>query len=335
MQKTRDDGKAKKMPERAELHAHLGSSVDPPILWSLAHMQGIKLPTKDYWDFEDMITMRGNEKNRSLDEMHNKFFYWTELIQSSPLAVEESVKSVIGGGYRKCNLVVQELRFNPMFRNRRGEQDLDHIIMAALRGMDKAMLEYPQVKAGIILMMDRTLSLRENFIILEKAVKYHGRGVVGIDLGGPQRKEFVIEEYVPLFAKARKAGLGITIHAGEEGDVRELEFVVKRIRPDRIGHGLLCAEDPALMRKIVRAGITLETCPTSNLRNSKVRDADDLKRIIGAYIEHGVQFTINTDGPEMYRTNVHKEEELLLSNGTVTKNVIKECTRTAFSASFV
>ena len=156
-----------KMPARAELHAHLGSAVDPPILWSLAHAQGIKLPSKNYWEFEDMITMRGAEYNTSLDEMHNNFYYWTELIQSSPLAVEEAVKSVIGGGYRKCNLILQELRFNPMFRNRGGEQDLDHIIMAALRGMDKAMLEYPKVRAGIILMMDRTLTFKQNKIILQ------------------------------------------------------------------------------------------------------------------------------------------------------------------------
>ena len=35
-----------------------------------------------------------------------------------------------------------------MKRNRGGERDLDHIIMSAVWGMDKAMLEYPQVKAG-------------------------------------------------------------------------------------------------------------------------------------------------------------------------------------------
>ena len=65
---------------RAELHAHLGSSVAPSILWSIAHQHGIKLPSKDYWDFEDMITMTGKERNKSLDDMHNNLFYWTELI---------------------------------------------------------------------------------------------------------------------------------------------------------------------------------------------------------------------------------------------------------------
>ena len=37
-----------------------------------------------------------------------------------------------------------------MKRNRGGEQDLDHIISAAIRGMDRAMLEYPTA-TGLIL----------------------------------------------------------------------------------------------------------------------------------------------------------------------------------------
>ena len=50
---------------------------------------------------------------------------------SSPLAVERSVYEVVGGAYRKNNVTTIELRFNPMKRNRGGEQDLDHIIAAA------------------------------------------------------------------------------------------------------------------------------------------------------------------------------------------------------------
>ena len=132
--------KAKNSKIQAELHAHLGSSVAPAILWSIAHRQGIKLPSKNYWDFEEMITMGDKRKNRDLDEMHNNFFHWTELIQSSPEAIQESVKSVIGGGYRACNITLQELRFNPMFRNRGGERDLDHIIMSAIWGVEQAIL---------------------------------------------------------------------------------------------------------------------------------------------------------------------------------------------------
>jgi hypothetical protein len=94
-----------------------------------------------------MVTMGDHDRNRGLKDMNERFYRWTELIQSSPEAIQESVASVIGGGYRKCNLVLQELRFNPMFRNRRGERDLDHIINAARWGLERALVEYPKVRA--------------------------------------------------------------------------------------------------------------------------------------------------------------------------------------------
>ncbi|MDP3724859.1 MAG: adenosine deaminase [Nanoarchaeota archaeon] len=321
--------------KRAELHAHLGASVNPPILWSIAHRQGIKLPMKNYWEFENMITMSKSEKNRNLDEMHNNFYHWTELIQSSPEAVEESVQSVIGGGYRKCNLILQELRFNPMFRNRGGERDLDHIILSALWGLEKALLEYPEVKAGIILMMDRTLTFEQNSIILKKAIKYHSQGIIGLDIAGPQRKTFSLKKHAPLFRAAREAGLGVTVHTGEEGTLEEMRFVIKEIRPDRIGHGIIAHRDPKILAELAEKNITLELCPTSNLRNNKIKNIAELRRIVSAFLRHGVKFTINTDGPEMYRTNIHKEQQLLIQSKILTEKEIVRCTRWAFEATFM
>lgn len=320
--------------KRAELHTHLGGAVHPSILWSVAHRQGIKLPTKDYWDFEEMITIGDNRKNKDLNDMH-KFYQITEMIQSSPEAIEESVKSVIGGGYRACNLILQELRFDPMMRNRGGERDLDHTILSALWGMERAMLEYPQTKAGIVITMHRLHTFEQNRIKVEKAIKYKTQGVVGIDLVGPKRSNFKIKEYVKLFAQAREAGLGITVHTGEEGDLDEMRFIVDVVKPERIGHGIKCITDPTLMKKIVAQGIVLETCPTSNLKNSIVKDIAELKKIYTTLKKHNVKFTINTDGPELYRTNIFKEQELLRKAKILTQKEIDQCTAWAFEASFI
>jgi adenosine deaminase len=169
----------------AELHTHLGASVASEILWSLAHEQGIALPVKDYWEFDRLVTIADPRRVDSLDAL-DQIYHWTELIQSSPLAVERSVHDAIGGAYRSQGITTLELRFNPMKRNRGGERDLDHIIMAATRGLDRASLEYPQVRAGLILMMDRTFTQAQNEIIVEKAIRYRGRGIVGIDIAGPR-----------------------------------------------------------------------------------------------------------------------------------------------------
>ena len=200
-----------------ELHVHLGAAVTPAIMWGIAHAQGIRLPTKDYWEFRDLITVG---RGRRSFQAYLDLFHWTELIQSSPTAVERSVYEVIGGAYRKNNVTRLELRFNPMKRNRGGEQDLDHIIAAAVRGMDRAVLEYPQVRAGLIFCLDRAFDYELNEIIAAKAVAWRDRGVVAVDIAGPESPRFRFADYRDLFVHVRRAGLGVTVHAGETGGRR-------------------------------------------------------------------------------------------------------------------
>src|SRR5918912_1191886 len=169
----------------AELHTHLGGSVASDIMWSIAHEQGIALPVKDYWEFDELVTVSDPRGVENLDAL-DAIYHWTELIQSSPLAVERSVHGAIGGAYRSQRITTLELRFNPMKRNRGGERDLDHIILAAIRGLDRARIEYPQVRAGLILMMDRTLTPDLNMIIVRKAMRWASRSIVGIDIAGPR-----------------------------------------------------------------------------------------------------------------------------------------------------
>src|SRR3982751_3123402 len=142
------------MEGRAELHTPLGGSVASDILWTLAHEQGIALPVKDFWEFDRLRTVSAPRGVPDLDAL-DAIYHWTELIQSSPIAVERSVHGAIGGAYRSQGITTLELRFNPMKRNRGGERDLDHTILAAARGIDRAALEYPQVRTGLIVMMDR------------------------------------------------------------------------------------------------------------------------------------------------------------------------------------
>src|SRR5580765_313281 len=221
----------------AELHTHLGGSVASDILCSLAHEQGIALPVKDFWEFDRLVTISDPQGVQDLDAL-DEIYRWTELIQSSPLAVERSVHAAIGGAYRSQGITTLELRFNPMKRNRGGERDLDHIILAAVRGLDRASLEYPQVRAGLILMMDRTFDARQNEIIVDKAVRWASRGVVGVDIAGPRPRgeHYDYRQVQPMVEEARAAGLGVTIHVGEEGGEMgraELGEVLEVLRPDR------------------------------------------------------------------------------------------------------
>jgi adenosine deaminase len=323
----------------AELHTHLGGSVASEMLWTLAHEQGIALPVKDYWEFDRLVTVsdpRGVANLNALDAI----YHWTELIQSSPLAVERSVHAAIGGAYRSQGITTLELRFNPMKRNRGGERDLDHIILAAIRGLDRASLEYPQVRAGLILMMDRTFPADLNAIIVEKAIVWAPRGIVGVDIAGPRPDgtRYDYRQIAPMVETAREAGLGVTIHVGEEGgDVGRAEIgeVVDVLRPDRIGHGILAAGDRHLMAALRDTGIVLEICPTSNLLTKALADEAAVRDTFHAFVDAGVPFTIATDGPEMMRTHLRDEFELLRRIGALGEEELEEANRRAHEATFI
>ena len=323
----------------AELHTHLGASVASDILWSLAHEQGIALPVKDYWEFDRLVTISDPRGVADLDAL-DAIYHWTELIQSSPLAVERSVHAAIGGAYRSQGITTLELRFNPMKRNRGGERDLDHILLAAIRGLDRAGIEYPQVRAGLILMMDRTFTHDLNAIVVEKAISWAPRGVVGIDIAGPRPggERYAYRELASLIEEGRDASLGVTIHVGEEGEehgVEEIREVVETLRPDRIGHGILATRDHGLMEALSDAEIVLEICPTSNLLTKALPDETAVRDTFRAFVDHGVRFTIATDGPEMMRTHLRDEFDLLLRTGALTADELGEANARGHEASFL
>src|SRR5262245_56036188 len=232
--------------ELIELHLHAGGAVAPHILFAMAHEQGIKLPVRNYFDFVDLVTS-SPDKVKSLEDYLAILHQWTEKIQSSPVAIERAVYEILGKEFRGSRVSTMELRFNPMKRNLGGERDLDHIIHAALRGMDRACLEYG-IRAGLIFCLAREFSADLNEIIVDKAIRYQKRGVVGIDLAGTETNNLELDEtavgrFSEMFQRARDAGLKATIHTGETPHTNAGGVIaaIKHLKPARIGHGVRAA----------------------------------------------------------------------------------------------
>jgi adenosine deaminase len=323
-----------------DLHIHVGGAVAPHILWSIAHQQGFKLPVKNYFDFVELITSRPG-KVGSLEDYLKILHTWTEKIQSSPSAIERSVYEVIGKEYRGSRVTQIELRFNPMKRNLNSELDLDHIIHAALRGMDRATLEYG-VKVGLIFCLAREFEHSLNAILVEKAIKYRSRGVYGIDLAGTEKNALelrpeVVGQYEDLFEKARRGGLKCTVHTGEtKGTGAEgVMAVVERLKPNRIGHGIRAAYDEAAMKLLRERDVVLELCPTSNLHTQAVEGLDEFRHIVQTFWDRRVKFTINTDGPYLLETDMRREIELVERNNILTPEQVDQTLAWARQYSFI
>ena len=130
-----------------------------------------------------------------------------------------------------------------------------------------------------------------------------------------------------MVEEARAAGLGVTIHVGEEGGEmgrEEIGEVLELLRPDRIGHGILAAGDDELMRELREREVVLEICPTSNLLTKALPDEDAVRDVFRTFVDNGVLFTIATDGPEMMRTHLRDEFDLLLRVGALTQEELEE-----------
>jgi adenosine deaminase len=88
------------------------------------------------------------------------------------------------------------------------------------------------------------------------------------------------------------------------------------------------------MAALAGAGIVLEICPTSNLLTKALADEDAVRTTFREFLDHGVAFTIATDGPEMMRTHLRDEFELLLRIGALTRDEAEAANARGHEAAF-
>jgi adenosine deaminase len=89
------------------------------------------------------------------------------------------------------------------------------------------------------------------------------------------------------------------------------------------------------MARLRDAGTVLEICPTSNLLTKALADEDAIRATIRAFVDAGVAFTIATDGPEMMRTHLRDELELLERIGALDAGELREANARGHAASFI
>ena len=132
-------------------------------------------------------------------------------------------------------------------------------------------------------------------------------GLVAIGLGGYE-VGFPAAPYADHFARATAAGLKSVPHAGETEGAHSVRSAVEDLGANRIGHGVRCLEDPALVDLLATQEIMLEVCPTSNALLGVVEalDAHPLPELI----DRGLRVCLNTDDPGWFATDLLTELEI-------------------------
>ena len=172
----------------------------------------------------------------------------------------------------------------------------------------------------------------ENLQTLQLAKKYlvQDGGVTALDLAGAEAL-FPTENYRGIFAKAKEYGIPFTIHAGEADGAQSVKLAIE-YGAARIGHGVRAREDKNVLDLIIKNGITLEMCPTSNRRTHAVEDMSDYP--FTDYLNHGIKVTVNTDDPAIERTDIAKEFKYLCDNFALSESQKKTVLENAINAAF-
>lgn len=289
------DAAALRELRKVELHCHVDGAARPGTLLDLAREGSHALPPGVRVAADLLPHVRVSPSCRSLDGFLHTFetFYpWLAAPGAMGRLARELVQDAAADG-----VVHLEARFCPALQAHEraggGRYSAEDVLKETLAGLADG-ARATGCTTGALVCLYRPLPLAVNAELLELALRWHGRGVVGIDLAGPEHLPGA--PFAALFARARAAGLPATVHAGEAAGPESVREALDVLHATRLGHGVALARDPGLLARARDAGVVLECCLTSNLQTGAVTGGvaghpfDALRRA-------GVAVTLNTDDP--------------------------------------
>jgi len=284
-----------KMP-KVELHVHLEGSMRPETLLKLAHKYGKRLPANTVAELEEWYHFK--------DFPHFAEIYWTcsECLQE-PEDIEEITRDFLIG-QKAQNVLHSEVTYTALTIYRRCNIPFEKQVMAINKARAWGERELG-ITMGITLDLPREVCTEaEGLMCAEWAASALGDGVSAFGLGGYE-VGFPPIDFKAAFDFARKAGLPSAPHAGETEGAECIWESIRVLGAVRLGHGVRCLEDPELVQHLVESQITLEVCPSSNVRLGVVKKLADhpLPQLIAA----GLNVTINSDDPPMFSTTINEE----------------------------
>ena len=315
------------MSHVVELHLHLDGSLRPETVWELAKEQGVELPAKSAEEVK--YKMEVPEDCKTLEEYLERFDLPLLVLQRADAferVTFELVEDLANEGVDYA-----EIRFAPQL-SVNGGLTQDEVVEAAIRGAERGMKAYPQIRVGLILCCMRGADNEAlNMQTVETAKKYIGDVVCAVDIAGAEGL-FPTENFAPVFAKVREYGLSMTIHAGEAAGPDSMKTALS-FGTKRIGHGVAAIDDSELIKRLIDEKVTLEVCVTSNY-HTKVVPAINMHPI-HKLLEKGVHVTVNSDNRTCSRTTLQKEKEVLKEELGFTDEEIEKMQEYAWEARFL
>lgn len=285
----------------SELHLHLDGSMRIKTLIDLARHDGIELSS---YEPDELLEQIKFKKGMTQVQCLNTF--------ATTLSVMQTKYALSRIAYEICEdqknrgVDYAEIRYCP-FLHLNNNLTPEEVVSSVSRGI--AMAEHDLgIKTAQIFGVLRHEGEQHSLMLAELAITMSHRrpeyNVVGLDLCCAEANN-PPWRHIRAFKLIQDAGLGLTIHAGEvEGSFDYLRYAIN-IGANRIGHGVLLAEDEKLMKQAKEKNITIECCITSNVHTGIIKEEKDhpAKKLFDA----GVKIAFCADNALLSQTTLERE----------------------------
>ena len=286
---------------KAHLHLHFTGSMRVETVRDLAERHGIRLPAA--------LTHDWPPRFEAADE--RGWFRFQRLYDAARACVrgEEDMRRIVreaalddgAEGSRWLELQIDPTSYAPFVG---GITPALEIVLDEARAVSA---EPGAAQVAVIVAASRMRHPLEARTLARLAAHHAGTGagsVVGFGLSNDERRGDT-PEFAAAFGIAERAGLALLPHAGELLGAEAVAETLDSLRPDRLGHGVRCVEDPAVLERVVASGVALEVCPGSNVALGVYAEAADvpLRRLVDA----GATVALGADDPVIFGSRLAEQ----------------------------
>jgi len=304
---------------KAELHVHIEGTLEPEMLFTIAQRNGIELP------YASAEALRAAYNFSNLQDFLDLYYAGVNALQHA--GDFEALTSAYLQRAQQDHIRHVEFFFDPQAHIDRGIPP-DVFMSGFNNACATARQQGMEVK--MILCFLRHLSEADAFKTLELMEPYLGDIIgVGLDsseVGHPPQK------FAGVFEAARKLGLRLVAHAGEEGPPEYVWQALDVLGVERIDHGNRALEDEALVARLVSEGMPLTVCPLSNLKLCVV---DDLRQHpLKTMLDQGLMATVNSDDPAYFGGYLNDNFQAVADALALSEQDIRTLIGNSFRAAF-
>jgi adenosine deaminase len=286
--------------EKADLHVHLNGAVPSEVMARLAKKH--EVPIAEDFDIHRDLTMRGPVKG--LEEYLKPWLVFKKL--PTGRACLNVMVDTAFQAFAEDHVNYVEARNSPF-----NIPEINSVSLAdSLWWLVESFQCYGRkhsIEAKLVLSLDKAHRSDTHAEALISAIKsvHHSNTIVGLDISGGE--DGGIDSRIARLFKAAKEelGLGITVHAGEEGSTEMVGWAIKDCEADRIGHGLALAKSEELMNAAIEHEICVEVCLSTNYLSGQVSDIG--AHPVKEFIARGIPFVLCSDNPAVNRSSLSRE----------------------------